>query len=668
MSVTESKTKTPAKTSNKNVKPAAAAALKSALDIAQIEMIPAEQLVKSPFNIRIIPYSEASIRKMADSIEAAGVLQNLVVHTLPDGLSGVAAGGRRLAGIHLLIRENRINAGYPVAVKRVTDELATVASIIENDERVDMHPAEQIIAFRSLSEQGKTPEQIGSMLGYASRHVLRLLKLAGLAPSLLNLMAQDEISIDQCQALALDSNHDRQWQVWEQGLARFGGNSSPAHWLKSQITDNRLNVSGSNAFGFVGHEAYLAAGGLIEEDLFSQQDGNGFADRLLVEKLALEKLEVLGAAIQQQEGWAWMEVRQVQVRTYGDDAKAFLLHDEPEAVMSDSEQAQLDELYVSLEATGNYDDENVLQQRIDDLEASVINRAWTVQDRTRCGVVLSLDRGELVVQRGVQRLEPEDPEQEKETGAGNAEKTGQENSPSPQKPVDSINLPLLTKMSSERTLAVQAALMQQPDKAVALLAWKLCQHVFPVSLAHKDPFMIRVDVKHVSLTSDAPSGKEGAAYVALMQEQARLAALLPKNWEKDLTTFFMLDGVLLMSLMAFCTACSVYGVQTRSCGWHTTDSNLGGLESAIGFNLRDWWTPAKEYFMGLKHSQIIDAMNEAGCTGKASDAAKMKKGDAAELAEGAMKGNRWLPGWLQEPKTSVESDPTTHTGTPTHAA
>ncbi|CDL05850.1 FIG00638906: hypothetical protein [Escherichia coli IS35] len=41
-------------------------------------------------------------------------------------------------------------------------------------------------------------------------------------------------------------------------------------------------------------------------------------------------------------------------------------------------------------------------------------------------------------------------------------------------PVEEISLPLLTKMSSERTLAVQAALMQQPDKSLALLAWTLC--------------------------------------------------------------------------------------------------------------------------------------------------------------------------------------------------
>lgn len=38
---------------------------------------------------------------MADSILAVGLIQNLVVHTLPDGLSGVAAGGRRLAALQL---------------------------------------------------------------------------------------------------------------------------------------------------------------------------------------------------------------------------------------------------------------------------------------------------------------------------------------------------------------------------------------------------------------------------------------------------------------------------------------------------------------------------------------------------------------------------------------
>ena len=78
MSVTESKTKTPAKTSKKAVKPAESAALKAALEAAQIEMVPLSALVKSPLNVRTIPYPPESVREMADSILAVGLIQNLV--------------------------------------------------------------------------------------------------------------------------------------------------------------------------------------------------------------------------------------------------------------------------------------------------------------------------------------------------------------------------------------------------------------------------------------------------------------------------------------------------------------------------------------------------------------------------------------------------------------
>ncbi len=87
MSVTESKAKTPARTSKKTVKPAEAAALKAALEAAQIEMVPLSALVKSPLNVRTIPYPVESVRDLADTILAIGLIQNLVVHSLPDGLS-----------------------------------------------------------------------------------------------------------------------------------------------------------------------------------------------------------------------------------------------------------------------------------------------------------------------------------------------------------------------------------------------------------------------------------------------------------------------------------------------------------------------------------------------------------------------------------------------------
>ncbi len=118
MSATESKVKTAPKTSKKTLKSAEAEALKVALDAAQVEYVPVTALVKSPLNVRTIPYPAEKVCSMADSIEAIGLLQNLVVHNLPDGRCGVAAGGRRLKALQLLQSENRIDAGYQVMVKR----------------------------------------------------------------------------------------------------------------------------------------------------------------------------------------------------------------------------------------------------------------------------------------------------------------------------------------------------------------------------------------------------------------------------------------------------------------------------------------------------------------------------------------------------------------------
>jgi ParB family chromosome partitioning protein len=128
--------------------------------------------------------------------------------------------------------------------------------------------------------------------------------------------------------------------------------------------------------------------------------------------------------------------------------------------------------------------------------------------------------------------------------------------------------------------------------------------------------------------------------------------------------------------LTFCVACSVDGVQTRECG-HTSRSQLIELEAALGFNLRDWWQPTKAgFFADLKHAQIIDALNEAGLTGAARDAQKMKKGDAAELAENRMRDSRWVPAWMKGPEpekatddaAASEADSDSDNNDPAHAA
>ncbi|EEV3779342.1 ParB/RepB/Spo0J family partition protein [Escherichia coli] len=641
MSVTESKAKNGYKSSHKLSK--AQETVLSAL-LAQTEevSVPLASLIKSPLNVRTVPYSAESVSELAESIKGVGLLQNLVVHALPGDRYGVAAGGRRLAALNMLAERNILTADWPVRVKVIPQELATAASMTENGQRRDMHPAEQIAGFRAMAQEGKTPAQIGDLLGYSPRHVQRMLKLADLAPVILDALAEDRITTEHCQALALENDTARQVQVFEAACQSGWGGKPEVQTIRRLVTESEVAVAGNSKFRFVGADAFSPDE--LRTDLFSDDEG-GYVDCVALDAALLEKLQAVAEFLREAEGWEWCAGRMEPVGECREDAGTYRCLPEPEAVLTEAEEERLNELMTRYDALENQCEESdLLEAEMKLMRCMAKVRAWTPEMRAGSGVVVSWRYGNVCVQRGVQLRSEDDV-------ADDADRTEQVQEKAS---VEEVSLPLLTKMSSERTLAVQAALMQQPDKSLALLAWTLCLNVFG-SGAYSKPAQISLECKHYALTSDAPSGKEGAAFMALMAEKARLAALLPEGWSRDMTTFLSLSQEVLLSLLSFCTACSIHGVQTRECG-HTSRSPLDSLETAIGFHMRDWWQPTKANFFGhLKKPQIIAALNEAGLSGAARDAEKMKKGDAAEHAEFHMKDNRWVPGWMCAPRPQTDT-------------
>lgn len=645
MPVTKCEPETTRKASRKSAK--TQETVLSAL-LAQTEevSVPLASLIKSPLNVRTVPYSVESVSELAESIKGVGLLQNLVVHTLLGDRYGVAAGGRRLAALNMLAERGILTADWPVRVKVIPQELATAASMTENGHRRDMHPAEQIAGFRAMAQEGKTPAQIGDLLGYSPRHVQRMLKLADLAPVILDALAEDRITTEHCQALALENDTARQVQVFEAACQSGWGGKPEVQTIRRLVTESEVAVAGNTKFRFVGADAFSPDE--LRTDLFSDDEG-GYVDCVALDAALLEKLQAVAEFLREAEGWEWCAGRMEPVGECREDAGTYRCLPEPEAVLTEAEEERLNELMARYDALENQCEESdLLEAEMKLMRCMAKVRAWTPEMRAGGGVVVSWRYGNVCVQRGVQLRSEDD-------AADDADRTEQVQEKAS---VEEISLPLLTKMSSERTLAVQAALMQQPDKSLALLAWTLCLNVFG-SGAYSKPAQISLECKHYSLTSDAPSGKEGAAFMAMMAEKARLAALLPEGWSRDMTTFLSLSQEVLLSLLSFCTACSIHGVQTRECG-HTSRSPLDTLESAIGFHMRDWWQPTKANFFGhLKKPQIIAALNEAGLSGAARDAEKMKKGDAAEHAEFHMKDNRWVPGWMCAPRPQM--DATEHT-------
>ncbi|WP_097739140.1 ParB/RepB/Spo0J family partition protein [Escherichia coli] len=652
MSVTESKAKKGYKSSHKLSK--AQETVLSAL-LAQTEEVSMSlaSLIKSPLNVRTVPYSAESVSELAESIKGVGLLQNLVVHALSGERYGVAAGGRRLAALNMLAERGIIPADWSVRVKIIPQELATAASMTENGHRRDMHPAEQIAGFRAMAQEGKTPAQTGDLLGYSPRHVQRMLKLADLAPVILDALAEDRITTEHCQALALENDTARQVQVFEAACQSGWGGKPEVQTIRRLVTESEVAVAGNSKFRFVGTDAFSPDE--LRTDLFSD-DGDGYVDRVALDAALLEKLQAVAEHLREAEGWVWCAGRMEAVGECREDAGTYRSLPQPEAVLTEAEEERLNELLTRYDALENQCEESdLLEAEMKLIHCMSRVRAWTPEMRAGSGVVVSWRYGNVCVQRGVQLRSEDD-------AADRTEQVQEKAS------VEEISLPLLTKMSSERTLAVQAALIQQPEKTVALMVWRLCSCVFDYCNTTLHPFRIQTEEYHRRLTSDAPSGKSGQAWLSLMKEKTRLEALLPENWQKDFTTFFTLDGQTLMRLMVFCTACSVDGVQTRECG-HTSRSPLDTLETAIGFHMRDWWQPTKANFFGhLKKPQIIAALNEAGLSGAARDAEKMKKGDAAEHAEHHMKDNRWVPGWMCAPRPQAETETTEYRDNQAEAA
>ncbi|HBN1812729.1 TPA: ParB/RepB/Spo0J family partition protein, partial [Escherichia coli] len=412
--------------------------------------------------------------------------------------------------LNMLAERGILTADWPVRVKVIPQELATAASMTENGHRRDMHPAEQIAGFRAMAQEGKTPAQIGDLLGYSPRHVQRMLKLADLAPVILDALAEDRITTEHCQALALENDTARQVQVFEAACQSGWGGKPEVQTIRRLVTESEVAVAGNSKFRFVGADAFSPDE--LRTDLFSDDEG-GYVDCVALDAALLEKLQAVAEHLREAEGWEWCAGRMEPVGESREDAGTYRCLPEPEAVLTEAEEERLNELMTRYDALENQCEESDLleaEMKLIDCMAKV--RAWTPEMRAESGVVVSWRYGNVCVQRGVQLRSEDD-------ATDDADRTEQVQEKAS---VEEISLPLLAKMSSERTLAVQAALMQQPDKSLALLAWTLCLNVFG-SGAYSKPAQISLECKHSSLTSDAPSGKEGAAFMALMAEKARLA-------------------------------------------------------------------------------------------------------------------------------------------------
>ncbi len=658
------------------------------LSLSPSRDIPFNQLRLSQSNVRRIK-ADISIDELAEDIARRGLLQSLNVRPIMDadgaetGQYEVPAGGRRFRALQLLIKQKRFSKIGPVpCIMREIDTgiLAEDDSLAENVQRVALHPLDQYRAFMALREKGQTEEAIAASFFVPVTVVKQRLRLASVAPALLENYAGDGMTLEQLMAFTITSDHARQEQVWEAVQQSY---NKEAYQIRRMLTEKTVRASDKRA-RFVRIEAYEAAGGTVSRDLFQNDDGGWLDDPALLDRLVAEKLKREAETIAA-EGWRWIEVATELPFGHTHGLRRI---DGSAAALSDDEQSQLDTAQAEYNTLSDeYQDAEELPDEVDtrlgELEAIIAKFEerpviFDPDEVARAGAFVSLrPDGKLAVERGYVR-----PADERQEGADDTDVDGGEagafggtnHSARPdavitvagEKPDadddedDTIRpLPdrLVLELTAHRTLALRDAVAQHPEVALTLLLHKLVTDAFRRGGSSG---CLDVSVRHVFFQVQASDLKDSpsATSIAARQEAWRdeLAALADDTNEDALWNWLHgLDSASRLALLAHCVSYGVNALQEKADRYGGTGISPHGLNqrlteanrlaAAVNLDMVEagWRPTADNYLSRVTKPRILEAVRGGAGEQAAGLITHLKKGDMAREAERLLADSGWLP-------------------------
>ncbi|QQC68007.1 ParB/RepB/Spo0J family partition protein (plasmid) [Paraburkholderia ginsengisoli] len=624
-------------------------------------------LCQSPHNVR--RKAPTGIEALAENIAAAGVMQNLVAHEMKSRGKqrklGVCAGQRRLLALELLRTTGRIDDSYAVPVKIVSEADAVAVSLIENQQREPMHPADACEAFRLLVSEGRTVDYIAALFSLSELQVQRHLKLANVSTRLLDVFREDGMTLEQIRTLALTDDHALQEHLWFDAAQSWQRN--PAQ-LRAAITDSEIDAADSHLVAFVTLDAYEAAGGTVRRDLFSDEQNAGYVtDAGLLQRLVAEKLASVAQTLSA-DGWSWVETR--VRRDFGEMARYGRLPSasrdytkkektELRALKKASEQAAAElNAYYDAEDEDEQDAEdfdrldalqdaaNAASQAVDDFADRL--EIWSDEQKARAGAFVTLDHdGHAVIERGL--VKPEDRASVTRDGVSGAAEL-----PAPaEKPLHGKDLS--RRLTAHRTAAVQIELARNPVAALAVLMHRLIPVVFSeryVCVYDQHAADVRATCSHDRLLQAADDMETSAAWQEISAEREKWAALLPKRFSDVLPWLMAQREDVMSNLFAFCVASTVNSV-SESNGSHPVNLLLNLLD----VDMAKYWTPTRaSYLNHVSKARIVEVVAQAVSAEAAAPLEKLKKAAAAETAERLLADSRWLPDVLASRETPVVWD------------
>ena len=615
------------------------------------------------------------IIELAALIVAQGLLQNLIGF-IPHAKKGkkskiqIVAGGRRLTAICYAIAQGQLPQDYEIPVLIVPENEAIIISMTENSGRLEMSPANQFKAFKRMLDAGYSIEEISIRFGTDNLTIKRRLKLATIEPSIFAQYEAGETTLDAITPLTLTDDHELQLQVWN-SLGKF---QRQAHNVRRLLITNEINGSSDNVAKYIGIDAYLAAGGKLREDLFS--DAKYISDVVLLESLAANKLKQ-DSAFLDNEGWAWIDY-QTRINTI--DLRAYETAPRQKVEMSEEQtqqrnvilaaQTEIENQIEAYEETGERDEDGDIDYSTEAYEAleekqGKINQQLEDFDealeivhptaKAFAGVIVTIDgNGTLSIRSGL--INPDDKKKFKQamqntitssTGENQGDDEGE--SGVHEKPKSEHSEKLTRQLTAHRTAGMQLLMSSNIDVALVTLAHKLAIEVFTdwQTPNRGTNLQMRLDVP--KLEKEGESVKNSPALIEFMTKFDAWKALLPlgkKDGETLLTWLLSQEKTLILELLAFCTACTLNTIQNddRTRIEHTE------VAQALNLDMTKFWQPTREnYLAQIKKDRIIELVGELASTDVALSMATMQKNDLCQAAEKVLSGTGWLPKILITP-------------------
>jgi ParB family chromosome partitioning protein len=300
-----------------------------------------------------------------------------------------------------------------------------------------------------------------------------------------------------------------------------------------------------------------------------------------------------------------------------------------------------------------------IEQELDAIGAR--ERVYRPEDIARAGSAISLDSdGTLRVERGYLRpedeAEPETPadQDDDETTGQAAGRSRDHRCPEAVEPkAPALSAALIGELEAHRTTGLQAELARQPELAFHVLLHGLATDAF---YGRYGETVATFTTYPPALAAACPSISDSPARKALDTVEAEMRGTLPGEHGKLWGWLQNQEMPALLALLAICVARCAHAGGADWTGGQASGSVAVQVAQAAGLDMRTWWQPTVESYLGrVPKALILEAVRDGVGETAASRIAGMKKEAMAANAAELLDGTGWLPRALRTPNSERDA-------------